>query len=197
MLEAATEVFLEKGYEKASVEEIISRSGGSRRDIYKWFGSKEALFGAVIAYVGSDLSHNSIVLETDTDDVRGALQRFGERYVSTLTSKRVVSLYRVVIGESMRFPALGRVFYDGGPVVAYRQMEAALRVWSERGLIHVTDYAVTARTVVEMIGANVPPIEVLVDTITPTAEEIARVVHISVDIALHGLRAPGEAPTPT
>ena len=48
ILEMATEVFREFGFERASIAEICARLGSSKRTIYNYFASKEELFFAVI-----------------------------------------------------------------------------------------------------------------------------------------------------
>ena len=48
LLKVAAEVFLEKGYSATSLDEIISRAGGSRRTIYTQFGGKEGLFKTLV-----------------------------------------------------------------------------------------------------------------------------------------------------
>src|SRR5690349_8895376 len=47
LIEAAMQVFAEKGFEAASLEEIADAAGYSRGAIYKNFGGKEELFLAV------------------------------------------------------------------------------------------------------------------------------------------------------
>lgn len=47
ILEAAAEVFLEAGFEGASMSQIAARAGGSKRTLYGYFPSKEELFVAM------------------------------------------------------------------------------------------------------------------------------------------------------
>ena len=47
ILEIASQVFLEFGFERASMAEIVRRIGGSKSTIYGYYPSKEALFQAV------------------------------------------------------------------------------------------------------------------------------------------------------
>src|SRR3569623_540307 len=50
LVEAALEVFLEHGYERASIEEVMRRvGGGSKASLYSYFGSKEGLFWEVLS----------------------------------------------------------------------------------------------------------------------------------------------------
>src|SRR5690348_14786308 len=48
IINAATEVFLERGYAEASVDAIVERAGGSKATVYAMFGNKEGLFEAAI-----------------------------------------------------------------------------------------------------------------------------------------------------
>src|SRR5450631_1066820 len=47
-LVAAREVFDEKGYAEATLDDIIGRSGGSRQTLYALFGGKQGLFEAIV-----------------------------------------------------------------------------------------------------------------------------------------------------
>src|SRR3546814_10691682 len=47
-LDAAESLFLEKGYERVSVNAIVQRSGGSLATVYDWFGNKHGLLYAVV-----------------------------------------------------------------------------------------------------------------------------------------------------
>ena len=48
MLRTAADLFLEKGYEQTSVDDIIQRAGGSKTHIYREFGGKEGVFLAAV-----------------------------------------------------------------------------------------------------------------------------------------------------
>lgn len=47
LLLSATELFLEKGYDAVSLDDIVNHAGGSKASIYKYFGNKEGLFAAI------------------------------------------------------------------------------------------------------------------------------------------------------
>lgn len=55
LITAATEIFLQYGFEGATLDMIIERAGGSRTTLYKNFGDKEGLFAAVIASMIDDI----------------------------------------------------------------------------------------------------------------------------------------------
>ncbi|HEY2041967.1 MAG TPA: TetR/AcrR family transcriptional regulator [Jatrophihabitans sp.] len=55
MLEIATEVFCERGYAGASMNEIASRCGVTKPMLYLYFESKEGLYLACLTFVGEGL----------------------------------------------------------------------------------------------------------------------------------------------
>src|SRR5215475_15270594 len=52
----AAPLFLKKGYDNVSIDEIIGVVGGSKATIYAWFGGKEGLFEAVVRQKCEDVT---------------------------------------------------------------------------------------------------------------------------------------------
>jgi AcrR family transcriptional regulator len=110
---AALEVFAEKGFAAAKLDEIARRAGVSKGTLYLYFTDKQELFRAVVrsavvpniqiviaALDGSDLSFSVTV--------RALLLRFAE----TAQRLPVGAVAKMVIGESRNFPELARVWHD-------------------------------------------------------------------------------------
>lgn len=51
LLLSATELFLEKGYDAVSLDDIVNHAGGSKTSIYKYFGNKDGLLQSAIIAV--------------------------------------------------------------------------------------------------------------------------------------------------
>ncbi|MFZ2048503.1 MAG: helix-turn-helix domain-containing protein, partial [Trebonia sp.] len=51
LIEVATRLFAERGYEDTSIEAVLSAAGVSRGALYHHFAGKDALFEAVVASV--------------------------------------------------------------------------------------------------------------------------------------------------
>lgn len=54
LLDAAVELFAERGYDRTTVRDIAGRAGVNQALLFRYFGSKEALFAAVVAREGRD-----------------------------------------------------------------------------------------------------------------------------------------------
>jgi AcrR family transcriptional regulator len=54
LLDAAAELFAERGYDRTTVRDIATRAGLNQALLFRYFGSKQALFAAVVARSGRD-----------------------------------------------------------------------------------------------------------------------------------------------
>ena len=147
ILAAATEAFLKAGFLGASMDEVAAASSVSKQTIYKHFGSKEALFVAVVTSLtnaASDLVHGDVPEPEAADDVAAYLRDYGLRQLNVVLTPRLLQLRRMVIGESSRFPELGKALYDSGPGRAMRAIALALERLAQRGFLTLEDPAVAA-----------------------------------------------------
>lgn len=110
---AALEVFAEKGFAAARLDEIARRAGVSKGTLYLYFKDKEELFRAVVkdAIVPNVEAIIAAISSVDApfpDVVRMFLAGFAEREARL----PVGAVAKMVIGESRNFPELARVWHD-------------------------------------------------------------------------------------
>jgi AcrR family transcriptional regulator len=110
---AALDVFAEKGFAAARLEEIARQAGVSKGTLYLYFKDKEDLFRAVVR---DTVAPNIEVIraslagteKTFAEVVRLFLPRFAE-----ITGRVPVgAVAKMVIGESRNFPELAKVWHD-------------------------------------------------------------------------------------
>jgi AcrR family transcriptional regulator len=105
ILDAAGKVFLERGFEGASVEEIADVARAGKPTIYARYASKEALFGAVVARkVRANTSIQSVAAMGSTIDER--LEAIASVILGRILSPESIGLMRAVVAEARRFPDL-------------------------------------------------------------------------------------------
>jgi len=112
ILDAAQQVFLKRGYQSASVDEISEMAPASKPTIYAHFDGKEALFEAVIARVITGLT-NFEDYEPSGRSVTDKLTSAGTELVERFLED-TVGVTRVTIAEADRFPALSRHVHEAG-----------------------------------------------------------------------------------
>jgi TetR/AcrR family transcriptional regulator, mexJK operon transcriptional repressor len=118
IFEAATTVFLSKGYLGTSMDEIAALARVSKQTVYKHFADKERLFSEIVTATVDEIANpntDEVLKLQDTGDLERDLRRFARRQLRAVMEPRLLQLRRLVIGESGRFPQLGRLFYERGP----------------------------------------------------------------------------------
>lgn len=104
MLLAAKGVFLELGFERASMDGIAESAGTTKRTLYAHFASKENLFLAVFDLI-LDLQLDHLKAPANYgSDTEQALVLFFARFLETILSSRPLRLCRLAITEAERFP---------------------------------------------------------------------------------------------
>jgi TetR/AcrR family transcriptional regulator, mexJK operon transcriptional repressor len=118
IFEAATTVFLSKAYLGTSMDEIAALARVSKQTVYKHFADKERLFSEIVTATVDEIANpntDEVLRLQDTGDLERDLRRFARRQLRAVMEPRLLQLRRLVIGESGRFPQLGRLFYERGP----------------------------------------------------------------------------------
>ncbi|KAA8707938.1 TetR/AcrR family transcriptional regulator [Pseudomonas cannabina] len=114
----AADVFLELGYDGASMTEVSRRLGGSKATLYGYFRCKEDLFGAVVKMYATSHLYDalaSLLQASDDSALHETLVRFGRKMMSVLThDSKAINVYRLVLSESGRSD-IGKLFHDSGP----------------------------------------------------------------------------------
>ena len=104
MLWAAREVFLEAGYERASMDAVASRAGTTKRTLYAHFANKEALFLAVFDFLKDFFLSRLGTPENYSEDTAEALVLFCGRFLEKLLWEGAIRMCRVCVSEAARFP---------------------------------------------------------------------------------------------
>lgn len=105
---AAKSVFLLRGFERATMDEIAMAAGTTKRTVYHHFGSKEALFSAVIE-LGRQLFHAKLKTPAVySEEPIEALTCFFARFLELMTSDHGIALQRLVLAEADRQPQVAQ-----------------------------------------------------------------------------------------
>ncbi|MEW5422122.1 TetR/AcrR family transcriptional regulator [Amorphus sp. 3PC139-8] len=112
ILNAALDVFSEKGFAAARLDEIAKRAGLSKGTLYLYYATKEELFSAVITQaIAPDLGRirsEATAVVPFSVFVRAFLLQLATR----ARSGRIAPIAKMVIAESRTFPDLARHWHD-------------------------------------------------------------------------------------
>lgn len=133
IVRSAAKLFLERGYDNVSINDIIDVVGGSKGTIYSNFGNKEKLFEAVVEQMCSD-----VTIRIDTRPV-GTLHeqatRIANSFVSKVLSPQILQFHRLMTSIGRTFPDAGKLFYDTGPRTVYQIISDWIAQHQKAGVI--------------------------------------------------------------
>ncbi|HEY7688223.1 MAG TPA: TetR/AcrR family transcriptional regulator [Dongiaceae bacterium] len=155
IVEAAGRLFMADGYGATSMDAIAREAGVSKATLYAHFTDKAALFAAIIK---RECERKAQILwddSADRSDVRAVLDGVARAAIRFGTEAETLAIYRIVVGETGRFPELGRVFYETGPRRVLNRLAEYLGECSARGLLDVPEPRLAAEQFVGMVrGAH-------------------------------------------
>lgn len=118
IVRSAAKLFLDKGYESVSINDIIDVVGGSKGTIYAHFGSKEKLFEAVVAQMCADVTIQIDTAPVGTVDEQ--LARIAHSFLAKVLSPQILRFHRLMTSIGRNFPGAGRLFYETGPAMVHQ-----------------------------------------------------------------------------
>lgn len=142
IIASARELFLARGYDGTSLDDVAAASGVSKTTVYSNFADKEALFGQVLdgatERAAEIMARMSAPLDGD-GPLGDRLRAFARQLVAGVLRPDVVALRRLAVSEATRFPALASRYWDRGPGSTVRLLAEALRRAHDRGELAVDD----------------------------------------------------------
>jgi TetR/AcrR family transcriptional regulator, mexJK operon transcriptional repressor len=184
VLDAAADLFMAQGYGAVSMDAIARAAGVSKATLYAYFTSKDQLFATII---GEACRQNIAVVDYLPDneaDIRSALTSFAGNTLRFLMQDRALAIHRVVISESVRFPELGRAFYDNGPGMFRGVFGDWLARQTAAGRLAVRDPALAADQFIGLLRGGLYLRATLGLTPPPTEAEIDATVEAAADTFL-------------
>ena len=110
---AALEVFAERGFAAARLEDIAGRAGVSKAALYLYFPTKQDLFRAVVA---DAFAPNLAGVVAAADAYEGRFEDLARTLLPALAAVAsrgsMGGVVKMVVGESRNFPELAKVWHD-------------------------------------------------------------------------------------
>jgi len=185
LLATAFRLFLEKGWDGVSVEEISRQSGVAKGFIYARYADKGALFVEAIERLMVDATGTLQVAEPLPDDVEEGLYGFGRKMLDLVLQPEALAFHRQFIADAGRFPELAKLFLARNRVRDL--IVEVLQAYAERGAIEFGDPKLTAEHFAILV-VGIPRIMALLVGREPPAEEDRR-LRTAVRLFLDGCRA--------
>jgi len=189
ILDAARQVFMERGFEGASIDEIVRISGVSKPTLYRYFPDKRRLYSAIFTRECDRYAPQLFPPELAAAEVAEALEQIARLYLERLLSPEAQSAFRVAVGDALLFPDLAHAFYAAGPARGARHLEQLLSKFVARGDLEIDDIPLAAAQFLELCKADQFYKKVFGMIETPAPEEIGRITKGAVTVFMRAYSA--------
>ncbi len=188
ILLAAKDVFLETGYERASMDAVAARAGTSKRSLYAHFESKDKLFLAVLDLIREMYLHRLRTPDAYAADPAEAVTLFCGRFLQLMVWEPQVRTCRLSIAEAERLPGSSNAYFDAIFATTHERLGAYLAGHYQLGR---TDSAALAE---DLLGRTVLPrlFRTLLNVEKPVRDEpgdTALAEHVNLDAIRSLVRA--------
>jgi TetR/AcrR family transcriptional regulator, mexJK operon transcriptional repressor len=147
ILDAARTMFLERGYDATSLDDVATASGVSKTTVYNNFADKEALFRAVVLSVTESAEQIISALTATLDGDGPAARRLtavARALAHGVLNPAVVQLRRLAIAEALRFPDIVSLYWDRAPARTLELLTEAFERMTASGELATEDPATAA-----------------------------------------------------
>ncbi|MET0281746.1 MAG: TetR/AcrR family transcriptional regulator [Steroidobacteraceae bacterium] len=183
--EAAARLFLARGYDAVSIDDIIELSGGSKSSVYSLFHGKEQLFVTVIGDLCDQFAQALAAVDVAHLDAAGGLRMFGRRLLEILMNERHLAFYRLALAQAGRIDGVGREWQRHGPEATCRLMAQFIAQRQGAGDLRTDfDAYAAARLFHDMIAFNLVHRAVVGDR--PSPRDVRGTIAGAVDLFMRG-----------
>jgi AcrR family transcriptional regulator len=188
ILDGARKVFMDLGFDGASMGEIARSAGVSKGTLYVYFADKNRLFEAIVEE--ETLEQGKVTFNFDpARDVPTTLMEFGQAYIQMLCRPGGGSATRTVMAIAERMPEVGRRFYSHVVAHTIARLAGYLETRAAAGDLEIGDCQLAATQFMQMCQASLFMPFIFQAAPAPSAERIAQVVESATRIFLAGYRA--------
>jgi AcrR family transcriptional regulator len=188
ILDGARKVFLDLGFDGASMGEIARAAGVSKGTLYVYFADKSRLFEAIVEQEASE--QGKVAFNFDVDrDVETTLTDFGRAYIKLLCRPGGGSAIRTVMSIAERMPDVGRRYYENVLDKTINCLAAYLVAHVDRGDLVIDDCQLAASQFMLMCQASLFLPFIFQAAPAPSRERIEEVVASATRMFLAAYRA--------
>ncbi|MCP3472450.1 TetR/AcrR family transcriptional regulator [Bradyrhizobium sp. CCGUVB1N3] len=153
ILDGARRVFMDLGFDGASMGEIARAAAVSKGTLYVYFADKCALFEAILEEEA--LQHGQVVFNFDpARDAETTLKEFGQAYIHLLCRPGGGSAIRTVMAIAERMPDVGRRYYGRVLDKTINRLANYLKAHVASGDLAIDDCDLAASQFMELCKAS-------------------------------------------
>lgn len=175
IMDGARRVFMDLGFDGASMNEIARAAGVSKGTLYVYFNDKNSLFEAIVEKECLDQGRIAFNLDPGRN-AETTLLDFGRAYIEVVCRPDGGSTVRTVMAIAERMPDVGRRFYENVIALTMRRLASYLEARVTARELTIDNCELAAAQFMMMCQATLFQPYIFQVRPTPTSAQIKTVV---------------------
>lgn len=157
VVDTARKIFLEQGYDRASMDLIATEAGVSKATLYVYFENKEALLGALILeeckHVGPEVLGDG---PQQMDNIEAALLTIARNFIRLFLIENSLGVYQLIMANAAHFPDIAEIFMEAGPRKLQAEIADFFQSAVNRGLLKIDNIDLAVKQFFSLVQGDLP-----------------------------------------
>lgn len=190
VLDAALDLFMEKGFAATRVEDIAKRAGLSKGAVYLYFPSKEKILEGIVRRAVVPIAETALSFARGYEgDPRLVITMVMKMVGGKLSDPRILAIPKVIFREVLGFPELAQMYRREVLDKVIPVIIALIRKGIDEGYLRPVDPELTIRSLVGPIMLHVAMAEIF-GMMPGDGFAVDRLIDNHLSILFDGLSAP-------
>lgn len=150
ILDAATQVFAEKGFHRATIKDIARVAGIADGTVYNYFENKTALMLGIFDRLNESDQRNEDFSKSSEVDFRSFMKAYLRHRLTILRADNF-EVFRVVLAEIMVNKELRELYYRKILEPTFSMAEAYLQQWASQQIVKPINFSLAMRAISGMV----------------------------------------------
>jgi AcrR family transcriptional regulator len=187
ILQAALEVFTDRGFAATKLEDVARRAGVTKGTIYLYYENKEALFKALVrGTIVPVIAKGEALAQAFTGTARDLFEQLVREYFRLVGDTQLSGIPRLMIAEAGNFPELARFYYEEVVTRGHRLMASVLERGIKAGEFRRVNVAVATKLAMAPLMHAVVARKAFAACM-PEGFDVAKYLDTHIDLYLHGI----------
>jgi TetR/AcrR family transcriptional repressor of mexJK operon len=185
ILAAASELFIEHGFDAVSMDMVAGAATVSKATLYAHFTSKEDLFTAVMVDEANRISDEIWRIPPDNDEVADVLRHVAKNFVDIVLTERAMLLLRAIVSVVPKLPSIGVAIFESGPKAMTERLAQFLVRAHERGQLNVPNPALAATQFLAIVSGDLDIRGLLLPANPPRRSDVDAQIEAGIELFLN------------
>lgn len=184
---AALDVFVERGFAAATLDDVARHAGVTKGTIYLYFENKEALLKAVVrGTIVPVIAQGEALARSFTGSARDLFERLVREYWRLVGETALAGIPKLMMAEAGNFPELARFYYEEVAVRGHRLMAGVLERGIKAGEFRPVNLTVASKLAMSPLMHAVVARRAFASCM-PEGFNVQKYLDTHIDLYLHGI----------